>query len=145
MNEIKCPHCGEVFTVDESGYAAILNQVRDQEFQRELADRERLLDESRAKEIELACAQVRDEMGRQLSESREKSAAELAEEQRKLAAQTEQLKAQANEFKLSAQAEKADLEKQLAALRAQLAVQAGEAETARKLAVSDAGDFSSGA
>ena len=29
-NEIKCPHCGEAFTVDESGYAAILNQVRDQ-------------------------------------------------------------------------------------------------------------------
>ena len=83
-NEIKCPHCGKAFTVDESGYAAILNQVRDQEFQRELADRERLLDESRAKEIELACAQVRDEMGRQLTESREKSAAELAEEQRKL-------------------------------------------------------------
>lgn len=137
-NEIKCPHCGKAFTVDESGYAAILNQVRDQEFQRELADRERLLDESRAKEIELACAQVRDEMGRQLSESREKSAAELAEEQRKRAAQTEQFKAQANEFKLSAQAEKADLEKQLAALRTQLAAQTSEAETARKLAVSDA-------
>ena len=31
---MECPHCGKAFTVDESGYAAILNQVRDQEFQR---------------------------------------------------------------------------------------------------------------
>lgn len=166
-NEIRCPHCGEAFTVDESGYAAILNQVRDQEFQRELAERERLLNESRAQEIELARAQVRDEMGRQLSESREKSAVELAEEQRKLAARTEQFKAEASELKLSAQAEKADLEKQLASLRAQLdaqeealrlsaeaekaalaqerdvlraqlTAQVSEAEAARKLAVSDA-------
>lgn len=35
MNEIKCPRCGEVFQVDESGYAAILKQVKDKEFERE--------------------------------------------------------------------------------------------------------------
>lgn len=32
MHEIKCPKCGEVFTVDESGYAAIVGQVRDKNF-----------------------------------------------------------------------------------------------------------------
>ena len=32
MNEIKCPHCGEMFTIDEAGFAAILKQVRDAEF-----------------------------------------------------------------------------------------------------------------
>ena len=46
-NEIKCPHCGEAFTVDESGYAAILNQVRDQEFQREVDARVSLAEKSR--------------------------------------------------------------------------------------------------
>ena len=35
MNEIKCPNCGEVFQVDESGYAAILKQVKDKEFEKE--------------------------------------------------------------------------------------------------------------
>ena len=35
MNEIKCPRCGEVFQVDESGYAAILKQVKDKEFEKE--------------------------------------------------------------------------------------------------------------
>ena len=36
MQEIKCPKCGEVFQVDESGYAAILKQVRDSEFNKEV-------------------------------------------------------------------------------------------------------------
>lgn len=39
MNEIKCPHCGEVFQVDEAGYAAIVKQVRDEEFSRDIHSR----------------------------------------------------------------------------------------------------------
>ena len=40
MKEIKCPKCGEVFQVDESGYSAIVKQVRDKEFTKELQTRE---------------------------------------------------------------------------------------------------------
>ena len=40
MQEIKCPHCGEVFQVDEAGYAAIVKQVRDREFAREVETRQ---------------------------------------------------------------------------------------------------------
>ncbi len=40
MQEIKCPKCGEVFQVDESGYAAIVQQVRDKEFSKEIQNRE---------------------------------------------------------------------------------------------------------
>lgn len=40
MQEIKCPKCGEVFQVDESGYAAIVKQVRDKEFEKEIKQRE---------------------------------------------------------------------------------------------------------
>ena len=39
MNEIKCPNCGQVFKVDESGFADIVKQVRDHEFDRELQER----------------------------------------------------------------------------------------------------------
>jgi len=39
MKELKCPHCGNVFTVDENDYAALLNQVKNSEFERELARR----------------------------------------------------------------------------------------------------------
>lgn len=41
MHEIKCPSCGKVFSVDESGFAAIASQVRDEEFHKELSERER--------------------------------------------------------------------------------------------------------
>lgn len=36
MAEIKCPNCGKVFQVDDTGYAQILQQVRDREFAEEL-------------------------------------------------------------------------------------------------------------
>ena len=39
MNEIICPHCKKVFKVDEAGYADILKQVRDHEFDEELKKR----------------------------------------------------------------------------------------------------------
>lgn len=40
MQEIKCPKCGEAFTVDEAGYAAIVKQVHDKEFNLEIKRRE---------------------------------------------------------------------------------------------------------
>ena len=40
MQEIKCPRCGEVFQIDEAGYAAIVKQVRDKEFRMEILDQE---------------------------------------------------------------------------------------------------------
>ena len=39
MKELKCPNCGKIFTVDEAGYAAILSQVKNKEFDRELEKR----------------------------------------------------------------------------------------------------------
>ena len=36
MNEIKCPNCNKAFKVDETGYADILKQVRDHQFEEEL-------------------------------------------------------------------------------------------------------------
>lgn len=39
MNEIKCPHCGKAFTVDEASYANILNQVRTHEFEKDVHDK----------------------------------------------------------------------------------------------------------
>jgi len=54
MNEIKCPHCGKAFTVDEAGYAAILSQVRTKEFDSELHKQLEALSETSRKEYELS-------------------------------------------------------------------------------------------
>lgn len=53
MQEIRCPNCGEVFQVDESGYNQIARQVRDQEFAKEIERRERELEAKRKSELEL--------------------------------------------------------------------------------------------
>ena len=44
MNEIICPHCKKAFKVDEAGFADILKQVRDHEFEQELLERVHLLE-----------------------------------------------------------------------------------------------------
>lgn len=56
MNEIKCPKCGEVFTIDEASYAPIVKQVRDNEFNAEIRSRE--LDFGRDKENALRIAKA---------------------------------------------------------------------------------------
>lgn len=57
MKEIKCPNCGKMFQVDESGYAAILKQVRDEEFEKELAQRENAIKHEKQSALKLANAE----------------------------------------------------------------------------------------
>lgn len=57
MQEIKCPKCGEVFQVDESGYAAIVQQVRDKEFEKQIKQREKSFKAEREAEIKAAVAE----------------------------------------------------------------------------------------
>lgn len=61
MSEIRCPHCGEVFQVDETEYAEIVRQVRDAEFRRELEERALLAERERASAVEAAVARARQE------------------------------------------------------------------------------------
>ncbi len=72
MNEIKCPKCHEVFQVDASGYAAIVEQVRDEEFTKELNQRESLLQEKNQKDLEVASLTHKAEMEQKLAEAQQK-------------------------------------------------------------------------
>lgn len=58
MPEIKCPKCGEVFTIDESGYAAIVSQIKDAEFHKELCERVTQLEKSKNDELSLIKTQA---------------------------------------------------------------------------------------
>ena len=67
MQEIKCHNCGEVFAVDESGYAQIVQQVRDKEFDKELRQREKDFEKMKEKDLELAKRKQKDEFDKLLS------------------------------------------------------------------------------
>ena len=54
MAKVTCPKCGEVFTIDEAGYAAIVKQVRDEEFKKEIQSREEMMRSDKEKAVKLA-------------------------------------------------------------------------------------------
>jgi len=97
MNEISCPHCNKAFKVDETGYANILKQVRDSEFDKQLQERLELASKEKQNAIELTkektINQMRDDASKKIKEASES----LAERDKMIA----QLKAQidANEMK----------------------------------------------
>lgn len=62
MHEIICPHCGKAFKIDEAGYADILKQVRDSEFEEQLHDRLELAEQDKRNAVELAKTKVASEL-----------------------------------------------------------------------------------
>ena len=151
-NEIKCPHCGEAFTVDESGYAAILNQVRDQEFQREVDARVSLAEKSREQEVALAVSKAEEALRAQIAErdgelvnlkaqlstkeSEAEAACKLAVSDA-MAAEAERLRAVERERdelaqKLESQRAQASMETQIAVQRAEAAAKDAQVAVERE-------------
>lgn len=62
MHEIICPHCGKAFKIDEAGYADILKQVRDGEFEKQLHERLELAEQDKRNAVELAQTKVASEL-----------------------------------------------------------------------------------
>ncbi|MGK2931905.1 MAG: DUF2130 domain-containing protein [Solirubrobacterales bacterium] len=62
MHEINCPHCEKTFTIDEAGYADILNQVRDEAFEKSIHERLEIAEREKQTAIELAQAKVTGEL-----------------------------------------------------------------------------------
>ena len=90
MNEIKCPHCGEAFTIDQAGYADILSQVKNKEFEKELHARLAEAEQLKQAEIEIAqqkaTEKLKDEAAKKDAAIAElKSKVDAAETERKLA------------------------------------------------------------
>ena len=143
MQEIKCPNCGQIFQVDETGYAQIVQQIRDKEFEKELGRREAELAEKKNSDLALQ----RMEQEKILSETVSRKESELAEREREIdrlkaekEREADRLKAEKaleidrirNELgeelaKLRAEIEKSDTEKELAVTRA---IQAKDKEIA---------------
>ena len=67
MNEISCPHCKNKFTLDQSGFAEIVKQVRDQEFDHELKKREELALKDKENAVKLAMAESNNKLQQEVS------------------------------------------------------------------------------
>jgi hypothetical protein len=68
MNEIICPNCKKAFKVDEAGYADILKQVRDSQFEKELKTRLDIAEKEKQNAVQLAEANIKNELQNKLAD-----------------------------------------------------------------------------
>ena len=134
MAEIRCPHCGEVFQVDETEYAQIVRQVRDAEFTRELKAREHMAERERASAVEAAVARARQEA---LSDSAQKDA-EIARLKARVKEGDDALALERAQAEKSLAERLSERERQIAQLEAELKSREESFATEKALAVSEA-------
>ena len=123
MNDIICPHCGKAFKIDEAGYADILKQVRDNDFENQLHERLELAERDKRSAVELARAQMSAELQKQ-------TAAREAEIQ----SLKSQLQAEEVARQLAVTQALADVEKQRDALASALEQARQETQSAKQIA-----------
>lgn len=140
MNEIKCPNCGTVFQVDESGFSEIVKQVRDQEFEKEIRERERLFEEkyqmriaSGETEKKLAVTEATAELEKTLAEKAAEYEQALAKKEAELAEQKMKMSAQISELKMQSEAQISELKMQSEAKLSELQMQLESEDTKQKL------------
>ena len=127
MNEIICPHCHKAFKVDEAGYADILKQVRDHQFEEELHNRLTLAEKDKQSAIQIAEAKVREALQEQLAQKETALIQLKSEKEAELAQKLAQKETEVANLK----AEKTN---ELTQLKAQL----DNVEVAKKLAITEA-------
>lgn len=109
MKEIKCPNCGEVFQVDESGYAAIVQQVRDSEFDKELSRRAKELEQKQESDLMI----IRMEKEKEQADVLNKKERELAEKDKEIAELRAKISSNETEKKLAISEAEQKKEKEL--------------------------------
>lgn len=138
MNEIICPHCKKAFKIDEAGFADILKQVRNHEFEQELHERIEILERDKQNAVLLAEEKTKNELQAAVA----KKEAELAELKAKRELELSELRTErdATVAKLAAEKE-TELAKQQAASREELAelkARIQNADTEKALAITTA-------
>ena len=111
MNDIICPNCKKVFKVDEAGFADILKQVRDQQFEDELSKRLSLAEKEKKSAVELAEANIKNSLQAQLSKKENEITILKAKNATELAKKIAQKETKILEMK--AKIESAEIEKKL--------------------------------
>ncbi|MCB0447378.1 MAG: DUF2130 domain-containing protein [Gelidibacter sp.] len=138
MNEIICPNCKKAFKVDEAGFADILKQVRDHEFEHELKNRLNLAEKEKESAVKLAEANIKNTLQEQLAKKdheltvlKAKSDSELAEKLTQKEREINELKSQSERLLAEQLAKK---EAEIADMKAKIQ----NAEIDKKLTVGEA-------
>lgn len=126
MNDIICPHCNKAFKIDETGYADIVKQVRDSEFDQQLHDRLALAEKEKLTAVELATAKA--------ASASQKAAAEKDSE---IQALQSQLKSGDDSKALAVSQAVSKLERERDALANQLAQAKREMQAASELSAAE--------
>lgn len=132
MREIICPHCKQAFNLDDAGYADILKQVRDREFEQQLQDRLELAEKDKRNAVELAVTKAlssvekeRDRLATELEKVKQESESASKLDEAKFSKQLQESAAQkdAEIRDLKAKLEGNEVERKLAITEAVNAVE----------------------
>lgn len=136
MNEIICPNCKKAFKVDEAGFADILKQVRDHQFEEELQARLNLADKEKETAVKLAEANIRNSLQEQLAK-KDKELTEL--KAKKDIELSQKISQKENELlQLKAKIDNAETEKKLAVSNAVSKVEKERDDLANVVKIKDA-------
>lgn len=124
MKELKCPNCGKVFTVDESDYVTIVNQVKNAEFNAEIERRLKEIEDRKKAEFDLAASEAEKEFASKINAEEQKLNEKIAEIQRM------KVEMQAMEARINS-----EKDREIERLKAQLEGYNNQKETEVKLAV----------
>lgn len=140
MKEISCPNCNKAFKVDEAGFADIVKQVRDDQFEEELRNRLNLAEKEKVNAVQLAEANLKnagqEELARkdkEISELKAKNVLELAEQLAKKELKIAEMNAQIQSAEVVKELEVSRAVKDIEKERDQLQYELKNKETEKQL------------
>lgn len=137
-HDLTCPHCHKVFSVDESEYASLLNQISKQEIEQEVHEKLATAEREKQNEIKLAESKVRAELQQTLADKESELQRAISDKDSEIVKLKSQANQKISELKVQNSEELSKLQSQTAETIAKLESQIASSKTEQELAVTKA-------
>lgn len=137
-HDLTCPHCHKVFSVDESEYASLLNQISKQEIEQEVHEKLATAEREKLNEIKLAESKVRAELQQTLADKESELQRAISDKDSEIVKLKSQANQKISELKVQNSEELSKLQSQTAETIAKLESQIASSKTEQELAVTKA-------
>ncbi len=137
-HDLTCPHCHKVFSVDESEYASLLNQISKQEIEQEVHEKLAVAEREKQNEIKLAESKVRAEFQQTLADKESELQRAISDKDSEIIKLKSQANQKISELKVQNSEELSRLQSQTAEAIAKLESQIASSKTEQELAVTKA-------